>query len=79
MDNEDPLLYQTFFNHYYLNKKLGEGSFGKIYLSEYQGNKYALKFENKIDSQNLLKNESYFLKYLKSGKLYYYIIIRLHS
>lgn len=68
MSQIDPLLGQVFFSKYKLEKKLGEGSFGSIYLSTYEGAKYALKMENKSKGQNLLKSEAFVMSYLKGRK-----------
>lgn len=69
MSKEDDLLGKQFLNKYTLKQKLGEGSFGSIYLSEYEGEEYALKFEKKSKGQDLLKNEGYIMSYLKGGKI----------
>ena len=56
-----------FFNKYKPSKKLGEGSFGKIYLAYNvtTKEKYALKLENRNSHQSLLEQEAYILCYLK--------------
>ena len=61
----DPLLGKMFFNKYVLKKKLGEGSFGKIYQADFKGELYALKFENKSRGKSLLEAEAYIMSYLK--------------
>ena len=68
MSKNDSLLGKVFFSKYKLEKKLGEGSFGAIYLSTYEGVKYALKFENRTNGQSLLKAEAYIMSYLKGRK-----------
>ena len=50
-------------------KKLGEGSFGKIYKAEYNNDYYALKFENRKKGQSLLETEAKIMSYLKGRKL----------
>ena len=55
---------KLFFNKYKCIKKLGEGSFGMIYKAEYNGNYYALKFEDR-NGQNLLESEAAIMKYLE--------------
>ena len=66
-NKEDELTGKIFFGKYKPEKKLGEGSFGKIYsaVNVTDGEHYALKMENKDSGQNLLESESYFLCYLK--------------
>ena len=64
----DPLIGRTFFNKYVLKKKLGEGSFGKIYQGDYGAEKFALKLENRQRSQSLLEAEAYIINYLKGRK-----------
>ena len=63
----DDFTKRTFFNKYRPLKKLGEGSFGKIYsaVNVTDGEHYALKMENKESGQNLLESEAYFLCYLR--------------
>ena len=58
---------KIFFNKYKPDKKIGEGSFGKIYLSHNinTGEKFALKLENKNINPSLLEQEAYILCYLK--------------
>ena len=58
---------RLFFNKYKPIKKLGEGSFGKIYMAQNINTKEkcALKLEKKTNSQNLLENEAYTIAYLK--------------
>ena len=45
--NQDPLLFKKYFTKYRTVKKLGEGSFGKVYKAEYKGEYYAAKFEER--------------------------------
>ena len=58
---------RIFFNKYKPEKKIGEGSFGKIYLSHNinTGEKFALKLENRNITPSLLEQEAYILCYLK--------------
>ena len=66
---EDHLLGKILFKQYKLKKKIGEGSFGKIYIaSDVESKKeFAVKLEN-IDtsSRSLLETEAYILKHLKA-------------
>ena len=61
----DPMINSYIFNNYYITKKLGEGSFGRIYQAEYRSEQYALKFESKAKSQSLLEAEANFMSYLQ--------------
>lgn len=65
---KDSLIGKIFFNKYTLVKKLGEGSFGSIYLSTNGDEQNALKFENRTTGQNLLESEAYVMSYLKGRK-----------
>ena len=69
--NHDDILNKTFFNKYHCIKKLGEGSFGYIYKASYNGDFYALKFENLRKGQNLLENEAIIMNYLKGPNIPY--------
>ena len=62
-----------FFNKYKPSKKLGEGSFGKIYLAYnvITKEKFALKLENRNNHQSLLEQEAYILCYLKGEGIPY--------
>ena len=61
----DNLIGKVYFNKYTLVKKLGEGSFGSIYLAVFENEHYALKFENRTTGQNLLESEAHIMSYLK--------------
>ena len=69
-ENNDPLLNTIFFSKYKPIKKLGEGSFGMIYKAEYNGNFFALKFEDR-NGQNLLEGEAAIMKYLEGPNIPY--------
>ena len=70
-ENKDNILNKTFFNKYRCIKKLGQGSFGSIYKAEYNGDYFALKFENIEKGQNLLENEAIIMNYLKGPNIPY--------
>ena len=67
--NQDPLLHKKFFKKFRTIKKLGEGSFGKVYKAEYNGEYYAMKFEDKTKDQNLLETEATIMSYLKGPNI----------
>ena len=67
----DNILNKTFFEKYICIKKIGEGSFGRIYKAVYNGNFYALKFECIDNSPNLLENEAIIMNYLKGPNIPY--------
>ena len=48
--HEDQLIGKILFKHYKLKKKIGEGSFGKIYIGVHTESKeeYAIKLVSKI-------------------------------
>jgi serine/threonine protein kinase len=64
------------FGKYRPEIKLGEGSFGKIYSATniQTGEKFALKFEDRKSSHNLLEGEACILRYLQGSKFYFFII-----
>ena len=67
--NQDPLLHKKYFSKYRTIKKLGEGSFGKVYKAEYNGDYYAIKFEDRAKGQNLLETEATIMSYLKGPNI----------
>ena len=67
--NQDPLLHKKYFSKYRTIKKLGEGSFGKVYKAEYNGEYYAIKFEERNKGQNLLETEATIMSYLKGPNI----------
>lgn len=69
--NNENILNRTFFNKFKCIKKLGEGSFGMIYKAEYNNEYFALKFENRKNSQNLLESEAEIMSYLKGPNIPY--------
>ena len=66
----DPLIGKILFNKYRLLKKIGNGTFGNIYLSNDNFTKeyYAIKIENKNKFLNFLENEVNILLYLNCPK-----------
>jgi serine/threonine protein kinase len=67
--HHDPLLNRKFFSKFRTIKKLGEGSFGKVYKAEYNNEYFALKFENRTKGQSLLENEATIMTYLKGPNI----------
>jgi predicted Ser/Thr protein kinase len=65
---DDPFINKVFFTKYTVVKKLGEGSFGLIYMAQHGEEQYALKFEHKRKGQSLLEAEAYVMSYLKGRK-----------
>ena len=68
-DRNDPIIGKKFFSKYRAIKKLGEGSFGKVYKAEYNNEYFALKIENKAKGQSLLENEATIMTYLKGPNI----------
>ena len=68
--NEDHLIGKILFKHYKIRKKIGEGSFGMIYIASNidakEKEEYAVKLENKDLSRSLLEIEAYILSKLKA-------------
>ena len=67
--HKDPILGKKFFSKYRAIKKLGEGSFGKVYKAEYNNEYFALKIENNVKGQSLLENEATIMTYLKGPNI----------
>ena len=68
---QDPIIGKVFFSKYKATKKLGEGSFGKVYKAEYNGEDYAIKMEYKSKEQGLLEIEATIMSYLKGPNIPY--------
>jgi len=66
---KDILLNNIFFSKYKTIKKLGEGSFGKVYKAVYDEEYYALKMEDPSLNHNLLENEATILQYLQGPNI----------
>ena len=72
-DNEhkvDQFIGQKIFNKYKVLKRLGRGSFGYIYLVEYNNKLYAMKSENE-KKDYLLEKEVYLMSYLYGPRIPY--------
>ena len=65
----DDIINRVFFKKYHCIKKLGEGSFGKIYEAVYNSEHFALKFEDINSNSNLLENEASIMNYLKGPNI----------
>ena len=63
-ERKDPFLGQIIFNKYKIIKRLGRGSFGYIYLVEYQNKLYAMKLENTKKGYYILDKEIYLMIHL---------------
>ena len=65
----DDIIGRVFFKKYKCIKKLGEGSFGRIYEAIYNNEHFALKFENMNKNANLLESEASIMNYLKGPNI----------
>ena len=68
-ETNDEIINKTYFRKYHCIKKLGQGSFGSIYKAEYNGEYFALKFEDRNKGQNLLESEAAIMNYLKGPNI----------
>ena len=66
---KDDILNKLFFNKYQCIKKLGEGSFGRIYEAIYNNEHFALKFEDREKNVDLLETEASIMNYLKGPNI----------
>ena len=65
LEQKDPIINNIFCSKFNPKKKLGEGSFGKVYKIEYNNKYYAMKLEDRRKSQGLLESEASVMSYLK--------------
>lgn len=65
----DEIINKVFFKKYHCIKKLGEGSFGRIYEAVYNSEHFALKFEDINSNSNLLSSEASIMNYLKGPNI----------
>ena len=68
---KDPLIGQIIFNKYKIIKRLGRGSFGYIYLVEYNNKLYAMKIENTKKGFYILDKEVYLMSHLYGPRIPY--------
>ena len=70
-DDNDPMIGKTFFSKYKITKKVGEGSFGKVYKAIYNKTEeeFAIKTENKTKGQGLLEVEATIMNYLRGPNI----------
>ena len=67
--DKDPIIGKLFFSKYKAVKKLGEGSFGKVYKAKYDGEEFAIKMEEKSRENGLLESEATIMNYLKGPNI----------
>ena len=68
-NSTDDIINHVFFKKYHCIKKLGEGSFGRIYEGVYNSEHFALKFEDINSNSNLLETEANIMSYLKGPNI----------
>ena len=69
INKKDSLINIFFYPNFKPIKKLGEGSFGKVYKVESNNKYYAMKLESKKHSQGLLESEATIMTYLKGSNI----------
>ena len=71
--HEDPLIGKILFKHYKLKKKIGEGSFGRIYVGVNIDTKeeYAIKLVRKNKFIINVGAKRYNKKFIRNGGLYF--------
>jgi predicted Ser/Thr protein kinase len=77
---KDQFLGKVLFQKYLLTKKLGEGSFGRIYKATTKTDSFAFKIEKKRIHHSLLENEANIMSKLQGlgrnkSTLIYFIIL----
>lgn len=68
-NSKDDIMNRIFFKKYHIIKKIGEGSFGRIYEGVYNSEHFALKFEDINSNSNLLESEAGIMNYLKGPNI----------
>ena len=68
-ESSDDIINKVFFKKYHCIKKLGEGSFGRIYEGVYNSEHFALKFEDINSNSTLLESEASIMNYLKGPNI----------
>ena len=68
-ESSDDIINKVFFKKYHCIKKIGEGSFGRIYEGVYNSEHFALKFEDINSNSNLLESEASIMNYLKGPNI----------
>ena len=67
----DPFINQIIFNKYQIKKRLGNGSFGSIYLVLYNNKLYAMKLENTKKGFYILEKEVKIMTFLYGPRIPY--------
>ena len=67
----DPFIGQIVFNKYKIKKRIGKGSFGYVYLVEYNNKLYAMKLENTKKGFYILDKEVYLMNHLYGPRIPY--------